>query len=329
MNWGGSNPVRTGLIAAAVAVALLAAALFVPGLIFQAKTDDFHAVVANASGLKQDDPVYVAGVPAGRVTGVRLAGDRVEVSFRLDSAVPLGTATRASVKLMTVLGRRYLSVEPGGPGQMHAGDTIPLERTSVPYLLDDLGRQAQQTTQQLNLDQLRQMMQTLIDVAPKDPGQLSQALDGVSAVTGVLAENDQEISRLLTGAQQVTGTLVAQKDTLVSLLGNADLVLRTLIDRRTALSQLISDLNELTGTADALLRDDGPQVEGLLAQLHGLTGTLSASEQNLGAAIDKLAPTARYLANATGNGNWADVAGPAGPLPDNLLCVAGLARGCK
>ncbi|WP_243770264.1 MCE family protein [Amycolatopsis acidicola] len=329
MNWGGKNPLRTGALAAAVALVLVAAAVLAPNAWFKARTDDFHAQLANASGLQQDDPVYVAGVPAGRVTGIGLAGDRVDVAFRLDSGVGLGSTSRAEVKLMTVLGRRYLAVEPSGPGRMRAGDTIPLERTSVPYLLDDLGRQAEQTTQDLDLGRLRQMMQTLVQTVPDDPAQLGQALDGVTAVTGMISGNSGQITQLLDGTQQLTDTLLAQQNTLVSLLGNADLVLKTLMDRRTAITQLIDDVSALTTTASQLLHDDGPQLDSLLDQLHGITGTLTANSQNLGAAIDKLAPTARYLANATGNGDWADVSGPAGPLPDNVLCLAGLAKGCK
>ena len=48
-----------------------------------------------------------------------------------------------------------------------------------------------------------------------------------------------------------------------------------------------------------------------------------------GGKIAKLAPAGKSLANATGNGSWGDVSGPAGPLPDNLLCVAGLVEGCR
>ncbi|QWF82664.1 MCE family protein [Amycolatopsis sp. CA-230715] len=329
MSWHSPKPVRAGIIGAAVTAALLAIAVLAPSLYFSSATGEFHAKLANAAGLKQDDPVYVAGVPSGRVTGIGLDGDRVDVKFRLDHGVKLGDATSASVKLMTVLGRRYLGVEPAGAGELRDGGTIPLERTSVPYELDDLGRQAQKTGQQLDLPRLRTLMRTMSDVLPKDPGQLGKALDGVSAVTSMVADNDDQLGKLLSGAQQVTDTLLSQKDTLVSLLGNADLVLHTLTDRRAAISQLISDVADLTTAANDLLHRHGRELDGLLDHLHSATGALTATEQNLGRAIEKLAPTSRYLANATGNGTWADVAGPAGPIPDNLLCVVGLAGGCK
>ncbi|AXB48416.1 mammalian cell entry protein [Amycolatopsis albispora] len=317
------------MLGLAAAVLLLTTAVLAPSGYFTATTDDFHAEVANASGLRVDDPVYVAGVPAGRVTGITLAGDRVDVAFRLDHDVPLGTTTRASIKLMTVLGRRYLGVEPAGPGRLAAGAVIPLDRTSVPYLLDDLGRNAQQATAELDLPRLREAIRTLGELTPEDPAQLGRALDGVSEVSTIVTENDTEIGRLLTGVQQLTDTLLAQKDKLVTLLGNADLVLRTITDRRDAIAAMLADVNELTAAATRLLSEHGPQFDTLLDQLHSITGKLSTSEQDLAKTVGQLAPASRYLANATGNGDWADVAGPAGPVPDNLLCVVGLVKGCR
>jgi hypothetical protein len=86
---GFANPARLGVIGVTVAAVLLAAALAVPKLTFLARTTGFTAQFSNAAGLAADAQVMVAGVPAGRVTGVRLAGDHVEIDFRLDSGQAL------------------------------------------------------------------------------------------------------------------------------------------------------------------------------------------------------------------------------------------------
>ncbi|WP_165436241.1 MCE family protein [Amycolatopsis suaedae] len=326
MNWTPKRPLWTGLLGIGAVLGLLAVAVLAPRAYFTATTADYHAHVANASGLRADDPVHVAGVPAGRVTSVTLAGDRVDVAFRLDRDVTLGDRSEAAVKLLTVLGRRYLEVRPAGQGSL---ETIPLERTRVPYLLDDLGRDAQQTTGQLDLNRIRQMLRTLAEVTPDDPAQLRRALDGAGAVATVVSENDAELGRLLTGAQQVTQLLIGQSDRLVTLLGNADLVLRTLTDRKEVIATLLTDVDRLTATAAALLRENRPRLDTVLGQLRTITQSLHARQGELAATITRLAPVSRYLANATGNGTWGDVASPGGPIPDNLLCVVGLARGCR
>ena len=55
----------------------------------------------------------------------------------LDSDVDLGSRTEATVKVATLLGTHYLEVDPSGTGALADG-TIPLERTSVPYNLQDV-----------------------------------------------------------------------------------------------------------------------------------------------------------------------------------------------
>jgi phospholipid/cholesterol/gamma-HCH transport system substrate-binding protein len=57
--------------------------------------------------------------------------------------------------------------------------------------------------------------------------------------------------------------------------------------------------------------------------LKSLNGTIDLLEKNhvaLGRLVDLLGPTARYLANATGNGSWLEMYMPSG-VPDNFACV--------
>jgi len=117
--------------------------------------------------------------------------------------------------------------------------------------------------------------------------------------------------------------------TLVSLLGDAGLVAQMLNQRRQVIRSMITDLAALTAQVSQFLRTNGPAVNQLLTRLHSITALLAQNDQALGATLTQLAPTVRYLANATGNGPWGDVSGPAGPLPDNLLCVAALVKGCR
>ena len=98
MNWlTVKNPVRNGIICILVGVGVVLAALVVPQLILKVKTNEYHAVFANATGLTQDDPVNVAGVPSGVVTSLAVSGNSVEVTFRLDDGVTLGEDSRADI----------------------------------------------------------------------------------------------------------------------------------------------------------------------------------------------------------------------------------------
>ncbi|WP_116040902.1 MCE family protein [Amycolatopsis palatopharyngis] len=322
------GPVFDGAVGAAVLVLLLAAAVAFPQLTFRAATNAYSAELANAAGLTDGDQVYVAGVPAGRVTGVTLAGDRVRVDFRLDRDQSLGGATSAEVKLGTILGTRYLGVRPAGTGTLPRGASIPLERTSVPYSLNDIGSDVVTTTTELDVPMLRKMITTLARSTP-DGELLGEALDGISRATGMVSERNGQFRELLNGVQALTTSLLDQQDTLVALLGDARLVAETLADRRETIRTLITDVHTLTTALDSVVTENEPLLGPLLADVHTITDTLDRNEAALSETLRLLGPASRYLANATGNGPWGDVSAPAGPLPDNLLCVAGLLGGCR
>ncbi|WP_410660574.1 MCE family protein [Amycolatopsis sp. lyj-112] len=309
-------------------ITAVAAAIVLPQVVFYQRTTDYAAELANASGLRPDDQVFIAGVPSGRVRTVELAGDRVRVGLRLDHDQTLGAATTAGVKLQTILGKRYLDVQPRGDGRIPAGGTIPLARTSVPFSLDDLGRSAAKTTEQLDLGALKQMISTLRQNTP-DANLAAQALRGVGAATTVFDKYSEQLKGLLAGAQSVTGTLVSQQDSLVKLLGDADLITKALVDRKATLETLIADLASLSTQVRSFLDTHRPIVKPLLDRLETVSKTLAENQRQIGRTLDLLAPAGRYLANAGGNGPWLDVTGPAGPVPDDILCALGVVKGCK
>ncbi|MFE0019701.1 MCE family protein [Amycolatopsis sp. NPDC059021] len=322
------DPLKLALAGTLVLALLAALAIGLPQVVFYTRTTDYTAELANAAGLRPDDQVFVAGVPAGRVRTIALAGDRVRVSFRLDGGQPLGDATTAGVKIQTILGKRYLDVHPGGGGRLASGGTIPLARTSVPYSLDDLGRSAASTTQQLDLAGLRRMITTLQDNAP-DAKLAAQALQGVGTATAVFDKYREQLQALLKGAQQVTGNLVSQQDSLVKLLGDTDLVTSALAQRKNTLNTLIAEVADIAARIRSIVDTNRPLIGPMLQRLDTVVSGLTAHRGELDRVVAMLAPTGRYLANASGNGPWLDVTGPAGPLPDNLLCLAGLVKGCR
>ncbi|MBK0867791.1 MCE family protein [Saccharopolyspora sp. HNM0986] len=324
-----NNPLAVGTAGIVVLLLLLGTVVAVPQLSFRLRTREYTAEFANAAGLTTDAQVHVAGVPAGRISAMELAGDRVRVRFRLDRSQRLGEATSASVRLATVMGTRYLAIEPAGMGELPAGAVIPRDRTRVPYSLDELGSDATGTTEELDLGALRGMMRTLQQTTPEDPELLGRALTGISGAAELVGRHDQQLDQLLHGARSTTSALVSQQDTLVQLLGDADVITRTLSERRDTIRQLITDVESLTSQLDGFLADNSAKLGPLLTDLHAITAALRRDERAIGETIAKLAPAGKPLANATGNGSWGDVSGPAGPLPDNLLCVAGLVEGCR
>lgn len=92
---------------------------------------------SDVSGLRVGDPVEVLGVTKGRVAGMKLAGDCVEVQLAVDNDVVLTTDTRFAIRSVSYLGSdRFVMVVPGKGPRAESGccfdglnQTLDLEAT--------------------------------------------------------------------------------------------------------------------------------------------------------------------------------------------------------
>ncbi|HEX6872126.1 MAG TPA: MlaD family protein, partial [Micromonosporaceae bacterium] len=131
------DPALIGALGLAVLFGLLLAAFRIDDLPLIGGGVPYHAAFRDASGLTAGNEVRVAGVKVGKVTGVRLARHGAEpyvrVDFRItDAGAALGTETVATIRIKTVLGQKFLGLEPQGAGQLVPGAEIPLTRTASP-----------------------------------------------------------------------------------------------------------------------------------------------------------------------------------------------------
>ncbi|MGN5238024.1 MCE family protein [Rhodococcus sp. SJ-3] len=323
-----ANPIVLGIAGMALVAVLMLVALAAPTVVYWLRTDSYTAELANAAGLEPNDPVYVAGVPAGRVESMELSGDRLIVGFRLDRSQMLGDRTSAEVKLQTVLGKVYLSVQPAGAGELDDG-LIPLARTGVPYSLDELATDAEHVADGLDVEGLEAMMQTLADTMPSDSEQISSALAGVEATSQMLVRNDARITSLLQASKSLTSIVTDQSEDVAALVENSTAVVNILTARKDALFQLVEDLRTLTESAETFLTDNSDDLNALVVNMRSVTDTLAANADNIDRILLEFPSALRAATNASGNGTWVDVHAPAGPIPDNFLCSIAVMEGCK
>lgn len=86
---------------------------------------EVEAEFTSVSGLKPGATVEIAGVEVGRVKSIRLKEDRGVVTLSLRDDVNLYDDTFASIKTRGIIGEKYVSLSPGGSGEvLRAGGRI-------------------------------------------------------------------------------------------------------------------------------------------------------------------------------------------------------------
>jgi phospholipid/cholesterol/gamma-HCH transport system substrate-binding protein len=321
------NPIGVAVAGLAILAAICSLVYFSNDLPLIGGGTGYTAYFAEAAGLQPGNEVRIAGVTVGSVTGVGLDGDKVAVTFDVKNAW-VGDRTTAAIEIKTLLGDKYLAIDPLGKAAQNPAQPIPLSRTTSPYDVTQAFNGLAQQVGSINTAQLGRSLQTLSDAFATTPPYVRSALHGLASLSASVATKDAEVTSLLAGAKTVTGTLAGEDSRFAALLGDGNLLLAELRERQAAISAMLTDTRELAVQVSGLVNDDQARLTPALQALNQVTNVLQANQANLKRALALAGPYYRLLGNTLGNGRWFDVylCGliTHAELPDNTP-----ARGCE
>ena len=300
------NPIAIGLAGLAVLVVIALLAFNAQNLPLIGGGTTYTALFTEDAGLTSGNEVRVAGVTVGKVTGVALDGNRVKVSFRV-KGVWVGDASTVAIKIKTVLGDKYLGLDPLGAATQNPGATIPASRTTSPFDVTQAFQQLGSTIGQLNTKQLAQSLQAISDAFRNTPPYVRTALTGLSALSQTISSQDTQLASLFSGTRQITATLSAENSNFRLLLGDGNLLLTELRQRQQAISSMLTGTQALAVQISGLVNDDNAQLTPTLRSLNQVTTVLANNQANLKKALALAGPYYRLVGNTLGNGRWFDV----------------------
>lgn len=300
---GQKRPVLTAVIGI-VLIAALTLAAFNYEAIFSGATR-YTAEFPEAAGLQANDRVTVAGVEVGRVQKVSLDGDHVNVEFTVDDAW-VGNRTTASIEIATLLGSKFLALDPRGDGEQNPDEPIGRDRTKSPFDVVDAFNGLSGTIDQLDTTQLASSLTTLSDTFRDTPPEIRGALDGLSRLSNTISSRDGELKKLLANTRQLSTTLADRRGDVVKLVNDGNLLLGELQRRKDAIANLLDGVQRLSIQLHGLVADNQAQLRPALETLDRVQAVLEENRDNLGEILDKEAVFIRVFGNALGNGRWFD-----------------------
>jgi phospholipid/cholesterol/gamma-HCH transport system substrate-binding protein len=214
---------------------------------------------ANVAGLKPGSPVRVAGVEVGSVDSVDIAGDEVDVGFRVNRNVRpritnLSVATLGSVSL---LGEAAVDITPASGGTPIADGGYVPTGPAAPQLADLTGKASQ------GIDEITMMVRDLRQG---------------KGTAGKLLTDDElyaELRRFVTTAGDLARSVKEGRGTLGRLVNDPG-VANTLQASLKNIEELTRQINSGEGSLGRLIRDDA------------FARNLTESTAGLKAVMDKL-----------------------------------------
>ena len=307
-----------GVTAIAVVTVLIGAMLLVKVADIGYRT--YTARFLQAAALKTGNPVTVAGIPVGEVTGMKLAGDHVEAKLKVRNDVALGQDSRAVIKVTTILGSRYLALQPAGSGSL-PDNTFDLSQTEVPYDLQEALADVTTTYEQVDTDQFARTLGILGEQMRGLPEVVPQALTNTHTLSTIIADRRDQLGSLLKTTELVSTTLRRQQSAIGQLVTQGNDLVGEFVARRASFRALMASLTNLVETLSGIVIDDRPELENLLVNLRELSDMLGKHDDLLRSTLQAGPVALRGLTNATGTGNAVDLNVSNGLLIDSWMCA--------
>lgn len=297
------DPLVMGIVGMS-SVALLVVAAF-NLTVFEGGTV-YHAAFTEASGLKPNEEVRIAGVKVGKVKSVKLEDDHVRVAFIAGSHVRFGAQSQLQIKISTLLGAHYLELDPKGGRRQSPHTEIPTSRTAPSYevvpALQDLSGQLQK----VDVPQLAKALNSLDQTLRYSPDNVRRTLSGLRKISQAVSSRDDELTSLLGHTRSVTGLLADRSGDLAQLVSSGGLLLQELSDRRQVITSLLSGTVGLSEQITGAIEENRATLNPAMRQLHRVVNILLRNQNNLDKAVKTLGPFVTTSGDATAQGRWFD-----------------------
>lgn len=286
----------------------------------------YTAEFLQAASLRPGNPVVVAGIPVGEVSSMKLDGDHVEAGLKIRDDIVLGKDSRAEIKVATILGSRYLSVQPNGPASL-PHNTFDLSHTDVPYDLQSALQDATTTFEQVDSDRFAQSLAVLGKQLEGLPAVVPQAMDNIHSLSSIIAVRRDQLGQLLVSTERVTNTLRRQQAGVGNLINQGQDLLGQFVARRVVFHAMMQSLTNLVDTVGQIVVNDRAGLDSLINDMRDFTAMM-AQHDDLLANLLQISPIFfREAANLTGDGNAVNFNASNVPLIDSWMCaISGRAK---
>ena len=211
------------------------------------RTYDVNITFADVSGLAVQAPVKLAGVEVGRVSKIKIEGDRVVVVAAVNENVSLHRGTQFSVAMTGIIGSKYLKAVQGPVSAplIAAGDYVPgMDEQPMDVMITQTMSSIKEFVDSVNNQGEfgAKLNQTMNDVR-----QLSANLNQLVAQMKPYLSNS--VPNLDVASEQLK-ELLAKADSLMTSLENGEGVIGSLIkdpEMKQDVKTSVKDLKETMG----------------------------------------------------------------------------------
>ena len=299
---------RTAVIGLLATVGLMGLAYLLGGAKILQRTYTVTAVFANASDIGSGDPVRVAGIEVGTVKSVERLPHTVRMDLELKDGVTLSRGTRASVRLRTLLGKKYIQLDdPGSGPRLERGAVIPLARTDPGTDVDEVVTSFDTSLENIDVDSMNQLLRSFDKVMAGKGETVHGLLGDLGDLATTMGERKADIDTLMAASATLLAAMDDRRAALGTSVDGMSAALEALAARRTELSELVTGVRDLNRTLTPLIDRNEARIDGVLDDVLVTAKVLDAKRDRIKLALDHLPEAVYALRKVVKQGSWIQV----------------------
>jgi phospholipid/cholesterol/gamma-HCH transport system substrate-binding protein len=249
--------------------------------------------LADVTGLASGDPVTIAGVSVGQVSGIGVQHGHALVAMSIDNSVHLHQSSDIGVRWQNVIGEKEIEIFPGKEGALlRNAATIPLSHdvsdASVNAFLNSLGP----LLSSINPTQANEFVENVSGALEGDTAEINQLIDNGAVVSNTVGALDGQVGQIIGNLNEVLTAIASRSGDLGSLVDNLQTVSSSLASKNTLLDNVVgnlsgvaSDLAQLIGSNHSTITSTIDNLSAVAADVQNNQKSLSASLSSLGAGL--------------------------------------------
>ncbi len=271
------------------------------------------ATFEDVSGLLANDNVKVAGVPVGKVTGIKIVDGRARVTFNVRDNVNVPTDSKVGIRWRNLLGQRYVYIYPGTASTMLEDKaSIPLDRTISVVDLGELFNRLGPIVKAIEPAKVNAFLDTVVAALDGNEAKVRQAISDLAVLTKGIASRDLAIQRLIENSNAVAAAINSRDAEIRTVLDNLVTIAGTFSDNTEVLDQAVTELGDFSQNLGSLLSANRGEVDRAITNLHTLVELVRTKLPTVDRVLGNLDETARAFFNSSRYGEWLNQVIPCG-----------------
>jgi len=248
-----------------------------------------YAQLADATGLASGDPVNIAGVPVGQVSGIAVQHGHALVTMSINNTVTLHRSSDVGMRWQNLIGQKEIQLFPDHAGPVLAsGATIPLSHdvtdASINSFLNSLGP----LLTSINPSEANEFVENVSGALEGDTAQINQLLNSGAIVSTTVQQLDSQVGQVIGNLNEVLSAIASRSGDIDTLVQNLQTVSSSLAAKNSLLDSVVGNLSQVAADLANLIGENHDTISSTIDNLQSVAADIQSHQDELASGLSTL-----------------------------------------